>query len=564
MRTVSFSLDPLMNGKKIVGVALFLAMTMGALPMPSADAEPLTDSDPGRELRDMQERIEQERVLREMEERRQREETGIEGGQQEEKREAPAVKFVLKSVETDASEILPGEVVEEAAAPYIGREIAIEDLYKIVEAINAWYSQNHYLTCRAYLPPQTIHEGRVRIALFEGRNGTLSVEGNRTTEESYITDRLGIRPGRIENMKELDRRLQWFNGTNDVSLRIELKAGAEPGTTDYVIKATEPRRDVWTIYADRAGNETTGVWREGLFYTNRSLFGHRDRLSLGYIRAKGLDSFSAGYSFALGRSGTRLSLDYSTNATEVIDGLYVEWDIPVKGHAYSYGLTLTQPLAVSNALKSEASLSFTRSKSYTDIFGLPIIGDIFSDVTLAIARTNYGKGWAFYRRHALTWGNWDSDSEYQVRESKHYFFYHLNSIYQRAAQHGQLFTARVSGQWSATEDLRPSRQFFLGGVYSIRGYPENELGSDSGLLGSVEYSVPVCRGVSLYGFFDAGTLWGLELLRHRTLMGTGLGLRAKFGQVCSLDVAVGFPLEREVNNEVVGGSRVHLSMSANF
>jgi len=63
---------------------------------------------------------------------------------------------------------------------------------------------------------------------------------------------------------------------------------------------------------------------------------------------------------------------------------------------------------------------------------------------------------------------------------------------------------------------------------------------------------------------DAVTLWGLELLHHRTLMGTGLGLRAKVGQACSLDVSVGFPLEREVNNEVVGGSRVHMSMTANF
>lgn len=545
-------------------MALFLAMAMGAMPLTSAEAASVANIDPGRELRDTQERLEQERVLQEMKEQRQRGETGIEDSRQEEKRDVPAVKFVLQSVETDSSDILPEEVVREAAVSYIGQEITIEDLYKIVEAINAWYSQNHYLTCRAYLPPQTIREGRVRIALFEGRNGVLTVEGNRTTEKSYITDRLGIRQGRIENMKDLDRRLQWFNGTHDVSLRIVLQAGAEPGTTDYVIKAVEPRRDVWTLYADRAGNETTGVWREGLFYTNRSLLGHRERLSLGYIRAKGLDSFSAGYSFALGRSGTRLSLDYSTNSTEVIDGLYVDWNIPVRGHAYSYGLTLTQPLAASNAVKSEASLSVTRSKSCTDIYGLPVIADVFSDVTFAITRTNFGKDWAFYRRHALTYGNWDSDSAYQAGDSKHYFFYHLNSIYQRAAHHGQLFTARVSGQWSATKDLRPSRQFFLGGVYSVRGYPENEIGSDSGLLGSVEYAAPICRGVSLYGFFDAGTLWGGELLRHRTLVGTGLGLRAKLGKECSLDVALGIPLERQVSNEKVGSCRVHMSMTASF
>ena len=65
-------------------------------------------------------------------------------------------------------------------------------------------------------------------------------------------------------------------------------------------------------------------------------------------------------------------------------------------------------------------------------------------------------------------------------------------------------------------------------------------------------------------FLTRARFGGLELLRHRTLMGTGFGLRAKLGQVCSLDVSVGFPLEREVNNEVVGGSRVHMSVNANF
>ncbi len=58
--------------------------------------------------------------------------------------------------------------------------------------------------------------------------------------------------------------------------------------------------------------------------------------------------------------------------------------------------------------------------------------------------------------------------------------------------------------------------------------------------------------------------FGVGALAPTDAHGTGLGLRAKLGQVCSLDVAVGFPLERQVNNEEMAGSRVRMSMTANF
>ena len=63
---MSCLIDSLMRGRKGVGMALFLAM---AMPMAAAEAASLGNIDPGRELRDTQERIEQERVLQEMEEK---------------------------------------------------------------------------------------------------------------------------------------------------------------------------------------------------------------------------------------------------------------------------------------------------------------------------------------------------------------------------------------------------------------------------------------------------------------------------------------------------------------
>lgn len=434
----------MIHSKKHVSICISLAF-FAALPTASA-APPPSDlqtamqssagADPGRELQDAQQRMEAERVRREMQEQQNAQGGTIEHATPDEETPAAGTRFVLTSVTVDASALLPDDVVKASYADAIGKEISLDDLYAIVARLNDWYAAHSYLTCRAYLPPQTIHAGAVHIALIEGKNGDVTVTGNRSTSSGYIKDRLAVAPGEIERMSELQQRLDWFNGTNDVKLHITLQAGSAPGTTDYVITASEPpRRDTWSLYADHAGSETTGRWRQGLFYTNRSLTGRRDTLTLSGLHAKGLDSFSAGYELPISHRGTRLALDYSTNSTEVIDGVYKEWDIPVKGRASYLSATLTQPLAVSTRAKTEASLAFSQTHSRTDILDEPIIDDTFRDVTAALTRTNYGSRWALYRKYAFTHGSWDSDSEFQFRPNATYNIFDVTGIYQRGAAH---------------------------------------------------------------------------------------------------------------------------------
>ena len=528
-------------------------------------ASSITSADPGRQLQDAQERMEQERILREMEEQKQQQAGGIEHHEAETPQKTAETRFVLKDVQVDASALLPEDVVKAAYAPYLDKEISIDDLYAIVQRLNDWYAKETYLTCRAYLPQQTIHAGVVRIALIEGRNGTVSITDNKTTSNRYIEKRLGITPGDIEKMSELQRRLDQFNGTNDVKLHITLQAGSAPGTTDYAIRAYEPQRDAWTLYADHAGSETTGRWRQGLFYTNRSLTGSRDALALSYLRAKGLDSFSAGYDTPVGRNGERFSFDYSTNATEVIDGYYADHGLSVKGHATYFGLTFRQPLAVSPRGKTEATLALSQTHSRTDFARFPWIDDTFRDITAAVARTDYGERWALYQKGAYTYGSWDNDSAYQAKSGNHYSILTFTGICQRGARaHGQQLTLRMNGQWSLTTDLRPSKQFFLGGATSVRGYPENEIGADRGMTLSAEYSVPMAKRLSMYTFLDYGKLWGEPAHAHTAFLGTGLGLRTQLFDGGSLDTAIGIPLRRDTDDGRVAGAQLHLSFVASF
>ncbi|MGP1575831.1 ShlB/FhaC/HecB family hemolysin secretion/activation protein [Selenomonas sp.] len=554
----------------IFAAGIFFAAYMGA----DAQAAPLGAApDSGVELRRQQEQMERLRLEREMQERREAKESGIEAPQQPPE-EAPAEgRFVLRAVDFDASEILSPEVRDGIVAAYMGREVTLSDLYALVEKINALYEEQGYITCRAYLPPQTIHEGRIRIGLFEGRVGTVEVQGNAHTRSLYIEDRMKLKAGSVPRYRDMDEELRWFNATNDVMLHLTLKAGEKPGTTDFVLTAKEPTNDAFTLYGDNAGSETTGRWREGVYYTNRSLFGWRDRLTLGFLHTQGLNSFMAGYSYPLGTGGTRLELSYSTNSTKVIGGQYHAWGIPVNGHASALQAALSHPFCVTPYMRAEASFTVSRQHSVTDMEEVAsLLDDTFTEGTAALAFTHYGRSKAFYHRHALTGGKWKNASLSRLaRPSNRYAFYTFSGVYQMGAAHGQLFTLRTNLQISKTDDLRPSKQFFLGGVYSVRGYKENLLGAPNGFSCSLEYAAPVLHKptVSLYGFLDYGTLWGgSQLAEHHMLLSTGLGLRAQIEDTISLDMAAGIPLRRTVGYsaapEKVDRVRFHLLLNAQF
>ena len=158
--------------------------------------------------------------------------------------------------------------------PYEGKQVQLNDIYAIVDKINALYNEKGYVTCRAFLPPQTITDGTVKLLLVEGRTGTATVSGNKYTKAKYITNRLHLAKGEIANIKQLNKDLMLFNATNSTQLRIMMKAGSEPGTTDYEIAAYEPKRDTWTIFDDNAGSDKSGEYRTVLFFNTKSLSGN--------------------------------------------------------------------------------------------------------------------------------------------------------------------------------------------------------------------------------------------------------------------------------------------------
>lgn len=518
-------------------------------------------NDPGVQLNRMREYMERQRVAQQIAEDRAKEDSKVEG-QATGQEEAPesAVKFVLNDIKIDGSEVLTKEEISGITSPYIGQEVTLQNLYDIVNALNDLYQQKGYLTCRAYLPPQTIKNGVVEIKIIEGKTGNVHIAGNETTREDYIAGRIGLERGSISNINDLNDDLLLFNATNDVQLRITMHAGEEPGTTDYVIAAYEPQKNYINVYVDNAGSESSGEWREGLFWTDRSLTGRRDMLTMSGMRSDGTKSFSAMYSVPVGRSGTKLGLSYSTNSVHITDGELEDLDI--KGHSNAYGVSLIQPLVVTENLRTEATLDYGYQNSQTDFLGIHWVDDTVKSYTAGFSMTNYGASSLIYQKHNFRIGN----SENIANEEDNFTKYFFNGFWQKAYQGGQMLSARLDAQWSGDDYLTSAEQFYIGGMYSVRGYEESYLGGDSGYSASIEYSVPLdkARTTSAYCFFDYGAVYGDSAFDDHVLAGTGIGIKSTIDRKIYTNLTLGVPLMRDINGEEVSKTRIHFMVNGQF
>jgi hemolysin activation/secretion protein len=97
------------------------------------------------------------------------------------------------------------------------------------------------------------------------------------------------------------------------------------------------------------------------------------------------------------------------------------------------------------------------------------------------------------------------------------------------------FLLRLDAQLSDSP-LLAMEQFTIGGVSTVRGYRENERLTDNGVVGSMEWRVPLTRLANTFGrleiasFIDAGKAWNHDRssMSPQTLVGVGLGLRWRY------------------------------------
>ena len=540
-------------------LAILLALPMVAEAAPDGTepptARPSGYNDSGAQLSRTRQYLEEQQARERL--AKENNTAGVEGADVPEAQQGGNISFPLKKIEWGASSVLTDDELLQLAAPYVGHEVKLADLYTLINQINALYQKRGYMTCRAFLGPQTIHDGVVKIELIEGRTGQVSLTDNHTTREDYVRHRLSLKKGEGANIHDLNEELLRFNATNDAQLHIVMKAGAEVGMTDYVIAVREPQLYQFGIVADNAGNKSSGLYRGGFFWQDRSLTGNRDALFLSTMASQGTKSFAAGYTAPLDRMGSKIGVNYTTNSVHITDGALEP--LEVRGHSYAYDLFVTNPVVTSETVRSEIGLDYGYQHSRTDFLGMPWVDDTVQTLQAFYDQLDYGRSTIWYQKHAYAIGKAQT-----MQGDRNFGKYNMNGLFRKHFAHGQSWTMRVDGQLSSTQYLPSAEMFYIGGMYSVRGYTESLLGGDGGLSMGLEYSVPVTKGLEAYLFLDGGRVWGSSAFGDRSLAGTGCGLKGSLGAHAYLNVGLGFPLIRTVNEVEQSRARVHFSFNSQF
>lgn len=492
-------------------------------------------------------------------------------------------KFTVQRFDINRSEILDDQTIRDVLQKYVGRPLYLADLYDMLAAFNELYRQKGFVTARAYIPPQKIASGEVRVILVEGRVGRVRIEQNEYMRADYISSSLHIEQGDLVSLDVLEKALSRFNRLHQTKLTAKLEPGENFGQTDIVVTAKVPDRMAYSLFMDNYGALSTGHLRSGGYARVNSVFGIDDPFTVGVTESRGSRSVFTSYELPLNTYDTRLLLGYTQTRIHIIDGPFADdpADPDVYGNTQLISATLKQPFVLSPHWLMNVDYSYNGNVSYTT-FGAALTETWINRHSIGVDFDYLGDT-GFYsfglRGHRIFSHIRQAATEERVTGK-----YTADAFaYQ---QLGGPFTAQVTAGGQMTKDrvLPPAEQFSVGGVGTMRAYEPGAFSGDDGYFINTELHYnfnfptafwkdkPVNTQASIYVFFDhAGAFRyrdGSQNDRYRRedfTNGTGIGVRVNnFVGIASLDAAFIKDLDFHTNNAEARKPNFLMSLRLNF
>jgi hemolysin activation/secretion protein len=457
------------------------------------------------------------------------------------------VLILVKDVRVTGNTVLSPDELEAIISHYRGRRLSFADLERIRDEITRAQIRHGYVSSGAVIPDQTIRDGTVEIAVMEGRLGTIEAKTEGRLKPSYIDRRLLPAVSGVVNVSRIEEALQLLRQNPRIgTVEAELIPGDVRGESVLRVRVEAAQLSSVLVKLDNYQPLTVGSTRAAGAALYRNVSGRGDTLSASLRATHGLRSMNAAYELPLNARETTLTLHADTARSTVVEGAFAALDI--KSRLESYGFTLLHPAY--RTMRSELDVFVTgelrRSQSFLLGSGFQFSDDLAEDGSARASVVRLGQSWirsgkrhAFAVRNTVGIGLDAFGATPRGRNGTERRFVSWLGQAQWARRFaalgptGQLiFRGDVQ---LANASLPGLEKFALGGRATVRGYRENELVRDNGLIGSVEARITLLtrRGGSIAAeiapFADAGRSWNASGAAE-TLPGAGIGLACRMGK----------------------------------
>jgi hemolysin activation/secretion protein len=478
----------------------------------------------------------------------------VEVEEPEKKKEQPSgVQFHLREVILQGATLFPAKELAPFYQPLLNQSVRFDDLNAAAQRIKAYYFSKGYWTTLAFIPAQDVKDGKVTIQVAEGKMGELKIEGNKWFPKRLIRRYVHVKSGELLNMDRLQKGIQTLDENSDIEIKAVIDKGEKPQTSDVILKVKD--RFPWHlgVSTDNAGTRLTGKSRTSLSLRSSNVLGLNDSLFSNTMITSRSFGQAVNYEIPVNTYGTTVGFNYSYFAMS-LGKEYKAADI--KGYSNTYTPYLSQALFTNESYQASvnAGLQIKCIKRSQDLvqtsddqLRLPYLGFDLSALDRFRGQTSFSPQISFGTQDFLGASARDHPSASRAGTGG-FFANYTQSLKRIQAMPLKTYLVLKSQFQVPSHTLPSSEQFQLGGINSVRGYPEGDYSADIGASFNADWVCPLTflpekwqvpyagsigKLIDVVAFTDLG---GGKLkkvlpgeLHDKFLMGVGGGFRIHLG-----------------------------------
>lgn len=401
--------------------------------------------------------------------------------------------FYVEKIEIHAQTLPFADEVRKLSAAYEKREVTLSQIQDLADEITDLYRSRGYITCRAYIPPQKLENKVLNIEVLEGKLGDVKVQGLRYFRNENLTRFTQKLKAKVIQYEELEKSLRKMNLHPDREVRAVILPGKDLGTSDLLLDAKDSFPFHVGAEVNNYGTKLTGQHRYGVSARHTNFLGFDDILAARAQWGDEVEAYSAQYVLPVGPHGTEVGGSFSY--TKVSVGREFEI-LDIEGVATGYKVFVNQPLWDTKYLDFTWTGAFEYKSIDNTTLDLPSSRDDLRMFRTGINIDEIDRWGRTFIVNEFTFGTTsfgasDKNDPRLSREGAGASFFKYNGALNRIhpIYDSSYLFLRANAQFTP-DRLLSAEQMDIGGVYSVRGYPQSDYLGDYGAGGSVELRVP--------------------------------------------------------------------------
>lgn len=437
---------------------------------------------------------------------------------------------ILNSVSVHSKAYQNNEAINALISPYIGKEIDIKLLQKILSEVSRYYHDLGYISSQAFYPEQSTDKGDLLIEIAHPKLANLNLN-NLVPLNSYamsiLFNDLKSYQGQYFSEYELTSKLYKLNDLGQFSLKGTYAQSSQPKSVDLNLTLDPVKKFNFIVFADNYGTKSSGKVRGGAQMQVNNITNSADVLSLFYARSQEKqNNFNLSYEIPVSSHPTILGTSLCLSDYELADEYKF---LGAQGNSLSFELYLKEPLIRTSNLKLNLQGGGRYKKLSDEFANFDVEFKKHSLAGFISCESIYIKNKiSLDGKITLTSGQLYNDDDWDLYDEGSFALTSFDGSFNYKCS--QYISIRDELSWQiGSHDLESSERFVPVGADKLSAYDSNIISADSGIFNSASLEITPFNqlNIKLSPHFDSA--YATESDRSEKLFGAGLRIAYQKG-----------------------------------